>query len=363
MGDSIKARSLADTLVKLDNSFGVTGDEEETAEALKEEMRGLYDEYFADTQGNQVYVRYGKNRDKRVLLAAHMDEIGYVIKSIDKSGFARVFPVGLHDDRMAINQVLVFRTAEGKKVQGVTGAKPAHIVTEEERGKAVPIGELFVDFGSGSAEETRSLGLEIGDYGTFDRAGHFLNGTDYYTGKSIDDRGGLAVLVEVMRRLKGRDIEPAVYMAGSVQEETGMRAGNPLVNRIKPELFLAVDGTIPGDIPPLGYEECSQKLGDGVGIKFYDWDPIVTCGNNVPRKLTNRMIAVAKKHGIPFQREVIMGGGTDAWNAWQAGTGCLAGGISIPMRYMHSAVGVLKLSDLDICVDYLVKYLEDYVTL
>jgi endoglucanase len=363
MEDSIKAQSLARTLIKLDNSFGVTGDEEETAEALKEEMRGLYDEYFADAQGNQIYVRYGKNRNKKVLLSAHMDEIGYIIKSIDKSGFARIFPVGFHDDRMSINQVLVFRTAEGKKVQGVTGAKPAHIVTEEERGRAAPIGELFVDFGSRSAEETRSLGLEIGDYGTFDRVGHFLNGTDFYTGKSIDDRGGLAVLVEMMRRLQGRAVEPDVYMAGSVQEETGMRAGHPLVNQVKPELFLAVDGTIPGDIPPLNYEECSQKLGGGVGIKFYDWDPNLTCGNNVPRKLTSHMIAVAKKHGIPFQREVIMGGGTDAWNAWQAGTGCLAGGVSIPMRYMHTAVGVLKLSDLDICADYLVKYLEDYITL
>jgi endoglucanase len=363
MGDTVKPRSLADTLIKLDNSFGVTGDEEETAEALKEEMENLYDEYFADAQGNQIYVRHGKNRDKRVLLSAHMDEIGYIVKSIDKSGFARIFPVGFHDDRMSINQALVFRTAEGKKVQGVTGCKPAHIVSEEERARAAKISELFVDFGTRSAEETRSLGLEIGDYGGFDRAGHFLNGTDYYTGKSIDDRGGLAVLVEVLRRLKGRDIGPSVYMAGSVQEETGMRAGNPLVNQVKPELFLAVDGTIPGDIPSLSYEECSQKLGGGVGIKFYDWDSGITCGNSVPRKLTGRMIAVAKKHGIPFQREVIMGGGTDAWKAWQAGTGCLAGGVSIPMRYMHTAVGILKLSDLDICADYLVKYLEDYVTL
>jgi endoglucanase len=363
MSNSIKAQSLADTLIKLDNSFGVTGDEEETAEALKEEMKGLYDEYIADTQGNQIYVRYGKNRDKRVLLSSHMDEIGYIIKSIDKSGFARIFPVGFHDDRMAINQVLVFRTVAGKKVQGVTGSKPAHIITEEERGRAAKISEIFVDFGSQSAEETRALGVEIGDYGTFDRVGHCLNGTDYYTGKSIDDRGGLAVLVEVLRRLKGRDIEPTVYMVGSVQEETGMRAGTPLVNLIKPELFLAVDGTIPGDIPSLSYEECSQKLGGGVGIKFYDWDPGLTSGNNVPRKLTNHMIAVAKKHSIPFQREVIMGGGTDAWNAWQAGTGCLAGGVSIPMRYLHTAVGTLKLSDLDICAEYIVKYLEDYVTL
>jgi endoglucanase len=363
MGITIKTATLADTLIKLDNSFGVTGDEEETAEVLKEEMRGLYDEYFADAQGNQIYVRYGENRDKRVLLAAHMDEIGYIIKSIGKAGFARIFPVGFHDDRMSVNQALVFRTADGKKVRGVTGYKPAHVVPETELGRTIPIDELFVDFGSRSAEETRALGLEIGDYGAFDRTGQFLNNTDYYTGKSIDDRGGLAVLVEALRRLKGRRIEPAVYIAGTVQEETGMRAGNPLVNQIKPELFLAVDGVISGDIPPIGHEECPQKLGGGIGIKFYDWDPGLTCGNNVPRKLTGRTVAVAKKYDIPFQREVIMGGGTDAWNAWQAGTGCLAGGVGIPMRYMHTAVGVLKLSDLDICADYIVKYLEDYITL
>ncbi|GHU84723.1 peptidase M42 [Spirochaetia bacterium] len=362
--DDLKTDSpLARTLTALDNAIGVSGNEEEVAVVLKKEMAGLYDEFFEDPLGNQVYVRYGRNRDKRVVFSAHMDEIGYIIKYIEDEGFARIFPVGYHDDRMAVNQDLVFITSDGKKVQGITGSKPAHVMTAEDHEKVIKIDDLFVDFGTESAEETRALGINIGDYGTFDRTGHFLNGTDYYSGKSVDNRAGLAVLVETLRRLKGAEIEPTIYMVGSTQEEVGMRAGSPLANRIKPELFFAVDGTLTGGTPGMEYRDCAQKMGGGVSFKFYDWDPILTSGNNVSRKLTNHQIALARKHHIPFQREVIMGGGTDAGYAAQGGEGFLAGGISIPMRYIHTAVGTVKLSDLEWCVEFTVKYLEEYVTL
>ncbi|GMO40917.1 MAG: M42 family metallopeptidase [Treponemataceae bacterium] len=356
-------RALADSLVALDNALGVTGNEEEVAEVLKKEMAGLYDEYRTDPLGNQYYIRYGKNRDKRVLFAAHMDEIGFIIKSVDEEGFARFFPVGWHDDKMAVNQDLVFLTAEGKRVYGVTGSKPAHLMSPEDHEKAVKIRDLFVDFGTESAEETRALGIEVGDYGTFSRQGCFLNGGDYYSGKSVDNRAGLAVLVEAARRLKGQEIEPTVCFAGSVQEEVGMRGGGALATRFVPELMFAVDGTLTGGAPGLDYTECPQKMGGGVSFKYYDWEPLWTSGNNVPRKLTARMIAVAKKYGIPFQREVIMGGGTDAWSGGITGGGTLAGGIGIPMRYIHTAVGTVKLSDLAVCADFIVRYVQDYVSL
>jgi endoglucanase len=355
--------ALAKTLIALDNVAGVSGNEEAVAELLRREMEGLYDEHFSDPLGNQFFIRRGKNDSKRVMFSAHMDEIGFIINYIEDEGFARILPVGYHDDRMAINQDLAFITAEGRKVYGVTGAKPAHIMTAEDHEKVITIKDLFVDFGTESAAETRSLGIEIGDYGTFSRTGAFLNGTDYYSGKSVDDRAGLAVLVEALRRLKGMEIEPTICMTGTVLEEVGMRAGSPIVTRFKPELFFAVDGTLTGGTPGVEYRLCSQKMGGGVGIKYFDWDSILTSGNNVPRKLTNHMIAVAKKHKIPFQREVIPGGGTDAWLACQTAEGVLTGGISIPMRYIHSAVGTVKLSDLDFCADYIVRYLQEYVTL
>jgi endoglucanase len=271
--------------------------------------------------------------------------------------------VGYHDDRMAVNQDLVFVTADGRKVRGVTGAKPAHIMTAEDHEKVIKIGDLFVDFGTDSAAATRAIGVEIGDYGTFARTGRFLNGSDYYSGKSIDDRAGLAVMVEALRRLRGLDIEPTICMVGSIQEEMGARAGQALITRWPAELFFAVDGTITGGTPGLDYRDAAQKMGGGFGIKYYDWDPTITCGNNVPRRLTNQMIAVAQKHGLPFQREVFMFGGTDASYAAFAGTGALSGGICIPMRYIHTAVGTVKLSDMETCVDFIVAYLRDYVSL
>jgi endoglucanase len=156
---------------------------------------------------------------------------------------------------------MVFITSTGKKAYGVTGSKPAHIMTAEDHEKALKIEDLFVDFGTGSADETRSLGIEIGDYGTFARTGRFLNGGKYYSGKSVDDRAGLAVMVEVLRRLRGLSIEPSVCIAGSVQEEVGMRAGGPIASRWKPELMFAVDGALTGGTPGIEYRQCSAKMG------------------------------------------------------------------------------------------------------
>ena len=356
--------SLAKTLKALDSAFGVTGDETEVAEVLKKQMEGYYDEYTEDPLGNQIFVKYGKNRDKKVILAAHMDEIGFIINYIEDNGFARIMPVGYHDDRMAVNQDLVIITSEGKHVYGVTGSKPFHILTEEEQGKVIKIEDLFVDLGTESREETESLGVRPGDYAAFNRQGYFLNDGKYYSGKSVDNRAGCAVLAETMKRLSEMDIEPTVYAVGTVQEEVGMRAGGPITNRIQPELVLAIDGTLTGGTPGIEWNQCSERMGGGPGIKYYDWDPILgQTGNNVPRKLTKRIIEIAEKYNIPYQREIIMGGGTDAWSASTAWFGVLAGGICIPERYIHTAVGTVHMDDLENTVELVVKYLQDYVTL
>jgi endoglucanase len=353
-------KKLAASLAALDSAFGVSGNEEEVAAVLRREMEGLYDEQWTDALGNQCFVRRGKNPEKRVLLAAHMDEIGFILKNIDREGFGRVLPVGYHDDRLAFNQELVFVTAEGTRVYGVTGVKPAHVMTADDRAKPAKISDLFIDFGTQSAEESRALGLEIGDYGAFARKGVFLNGSDVFCGKAVDDRAGLAVLVETARRLSSCEIEPTVCFAGTVQEEVGMRGGRAISERFKPELFFAVDGTLTGGTPGYDLNECPQTLGGGVSFKFFDWVSSWTCGNNVPRRLTRRLIELSLSHNIPFQREVIAGGGTDAWAASLSGEGVLAGGIGIPMRYMHSAVGLVRLSDMALAAEYLVHYLKEY---
>jgi endoglucanase len=356
--------TLLNSLMLLDNAFGVSGDEEEVAKILRDEMAGLYDEYQEDPLGSQYFIKYGRDRDKRVIISAHMDEIGFIVNYIEENGLVRFLPVGYHDDRTAVNQDMVIKTDSGKKVHGVTGSKPAHIMTAEDHEKVIKIEELYLDVGTESRAETEALGVQPGDYLGFCRTGYLLNNGKYYTGKSVDDRAGCAAMVEVMRRLQQLDIEPTVCMVGSVQEEVGMRAGAPMVNRIKPELVLALDVTLTGGIPGVEERQCSEVMGGGPGIKFFDWDPLLgATGNNVPRKLTRQLINTAKRHGIPFQREVMTGGGTDAWSASMAGTGVLAGGICIPQRYMHTAVGTINLEDLEHTVNLIVKFLQDYVTL
>lgn len=149
--------SLLQTLKNLDNTYGVSGDEAAVAAALRKEMEGLYDEHIEDPMGNQMFIKYGKNRDRKLVFSSHMDEIGYIINYIEDNGLARFFPVGYHDDRTAVNQDMVVITDEGKHVYGVTGSKPAHIMSEEEHEQVVKIEDLFVDFGTESAEETRAV--------------------------------------------------------------------------------------------------------------------------------------------------------------------------------------------------------------
>jgi len=356
--------SLLKSIFKLDNAFGVSGDEEEVAEVLRKEMDGLYDETIEDPLGNQFFIKYGRNREKRVLISAHMDEIGYIVNYIEDNGLLRFLPVGYHDDRTAVNQDMVIKTESGRKVYGVTGSKPAHIMTEEDHEKVIKIEDLFVDVGTESREETLALGVQIGDYMGYNRQGSILNEGKYYTGKSVDDRSSCAAMVEIMRRIQGLNIEPTVCMVGSVQEEVGLRAGGPIVNRFKPELMIALDVTLTGGTPGVEERQCSQVMGGGPGIKYYDWDPVLgATGNNVPRKLTKRLIEIAEKYNIPYQREVMIGGGTDAWSAAMAGEGVLAGGVCIPQRYMHTPVGTVNLDDIEATVNLMVHFLKDYRTL
>lgn len=357
----MKNNSLYKSLYNLDNAFGVSGDEADVAEVMKAEMEGLYDEYMEDALGSQYFIKCGRDKDRKILFAAHMDEIGFIINYIEDNGLLRFLPVGYHDDRMAVNQDMVIKTDSGKKIIGVTGSKPAHIMSDEDHEKVQKIEDLFVDIGTTSREETLALGVNMGDYMTFARQGYLMSGGKFYTGKSVDDRAGCAVLVEAMKRIQDEDLEVSVVMAASVQEEVGIRSGGPMMANIDPEMMIAIDVTLTGDVPGVTINQCSEKMGDGPGVKYYDWDPVLgATGNNVPRKLTCAIIEVAEKNDIPFQREVFTGGGTDAWSAAMGGKGYLAGGICIPQRYMHTAVGTVHMGDLENTTRLVTEFIKGY---
>ena len=353
--DSLKA-----LLVEFDNIHGVSGDEELISEAISAKMHGVCNDEFVDALGNRFFVKNGSKGNSRIMICSHMDEIGYIVNYIEDSGHLRLAPVGFHDDRMAINQDMLIMTENGP-VKGITGAKPAHILTHEEQEKTIPISEVFIDVGMTSRMETESLSIKIGDYVSFDRIGRFLNNGKVYSGKSVDNRSACAVMVEVMHRMQAIEHEADIIAVATVQEEMGMRGGGPAAHRINPDVVVALDVTIAGGTPGIELRQCPVEMGKGPAIKLYDWDPVYgMVGNNVPKKLVKRFITAAENAGVPYQRDVLMGGGTDGWSASLAGNGYLSGVISIPSQYIHTAVGTVNIDDMENMVRLIIQFVSDF---
>ena len=314
------ADRMLDLLTRLNAVVGVSGDEERVAAVIGEELEGAYDDHLADALGNHVFTRRGADSAPTVMLCAHMDELGFVVSHVEDEGFVRIAPVGYHDDRMVIDQVLRIHGTDGP-VDGVTGAKPAHLLTIEERAKAIPLHDLFLDVGSSSRAETQAMGVQVGQLVSFGRVGSLLNGTRVFSGKAVDDRAGCAVLVEVMRRLADRDIRATVCATGSVQEEVGIRGAGPIAARIEPDLALALDVTLCGDTPGVEFSRIPIRLGQGPAIKYFDWAPETLIGSSVPRRMTRALEQAAERGGVTYQREVLLGGATDAWGIAGSGRG------------------------------------------
>jgi putative aminopeptidase FrvX len=349
--------NLPELLGRLDAVAGVSGDESAVAELIVAELAGHHDRHESDALGNHFFVRTGPEGAPSVMLCAHMDELGFIVQHIEDEGFVRIAPIGFHDDRMVIDQDLRIHGRKGP-VDGVTGAKPAHVITPEEAKQAIPLDQMFVDVGTSSRAETERLGVRVGDTATFARAAGMLNGTRVFTGKAVDDRSGCAVMIEVMRRL-GPDVGATVWATAAVQEEVGIRGAGPAAARIVPDVALAIDVTLCGDTPGIEFSRLPIRLGNGPAVKYFDWAPAAGYGSAVPRRLTNRLEEVAESAGISYQREVLMGGATDAWGIALSGTGVLTGCISVPSRYIHSAVGCINVDDVEGAIQLIVAFIEN----
>ncbi|MGZ4481930.1 MAG: M42 family metallopeptidase [Gaiellales bacterium] len=348
---------MLELLAKLDAVPGVSGDERLVAAAIAEELEGVHDEHRSDALGNHFFVRQGSPEAPTVMLCAHMDELGFVVQHVEDGGFVRLAPIGYHDDRMVVDQHVVVHGESGP-VLGVTGAKPAHILEPEERTKVIPLPQLAVDVGTSTREQTEALGVRVGHMVTFAREGALLNGTRVFTGKAVDDRAGCTVMVEVMRRLADRPVAATVCAVAAVQEELGIRGAGTAGFQVQPDVALAIDVTLCGDTPGVEFGRAPIRLGGGPAIKYFDWAPDVLIGSAVPRRLTERLERAAEAAGIAYQREVLLGGATDAWGISLSGAGVLTGCVSVPSRYIHSAVGCVNLDDMQGAVELILAFLD-----
>ncbi len=354
----MEGTSLVKTLARLDQVPGVSGYEEGVAAALKAEMDGLYDQCFDDPVGNIYFLRQGK-ADFTLMLTAHMDELGLMVSYIEANGFLRFVGVGFHSDRNLISQRLIVHS-QGGDYLGITGSKPAHLLNAEEKARTIPCADLFIDVGATSREEAEAWGIRIGDTVTFDTQGGLLNNTRTFYGRAVDDRAGCAVLVEVLRRLAAKGFDRfSVCAVGTVQEEVGIRGAGVAGHKVAPDQAIAVDVGLAGGTPATLDKDLPLMLGQGPAVKIFDWSPAVASrGSAVPAALTRKLIAAAEANQIPYQREVLIGGATDAWGLAFSGNGVAAMGLSIPSHYIHSSASTIHLDDLENTVKLILAYIE-----
>ncbi|AOY77239.1 M42 family metallopeptidase [Clostridium formicaceticum] len=324
---------LKEFVQKLSETAGVSGYEMETAEVVKKYFDSFTDEIHMDEFGNLLCLKKGTgNGNKKIMLAAHMDEIGLMVKEIDDKGFIKFTNIGGIDQRTLLCQEVIIHGKE--KVYGVIGVKPPHLTTEQERSKAYKMEDLVIDVGL-SKEKVDEL-IRVGDIITFKRSLTFLL-NDWVAGKSLDDRAGVAALYICLKELQSLKHDIDVYCVATVQEEVGTRGAIVSTYEINPDLGIAIDVGF-GKTPELNkFDTIEMAKGPGIAM-----------GPNIHPKVFKKLKEVAKDNYIDYQIEVEPGvTGTDARSIQISREGIATGLLSIPLRYMHTSVETISLSDIE----------------
>lgn len=333
------------TLARLCALSGPSGFEENVAKAAAELLRPLTDEVYFTRLGSVVGVRRcGRDNAPKLLLDAHLDEIGFIVTGHDE-GFLRFAALGGVDPRMLPDREITLMTEP--PVTGVVICLPPHIQEDGDMDKTTPIKDLCIDVGLSQEEAKRRI--PTGTPGTY-RGGCTPLGEDLFCGKALDDRCGFAVLLDVLERLEGKQLNVDLYVLGSTQEETHSTGAITAAYEIAPDWCVAVDVTH-GDSPDASKNE-TFKLGGG---------PVIGVGPNCARPLTERLKGLARELDMPIQIEVMAGSsGTNAWPIQVSREGVATAVVSIPERYMHTPVEVVNKEDLTDTARLLAAFVERF---
>lgn len=324
---------MFDIIKKLTQTYGPSGNEKKVAEVITELIKDKVDEVRTDPLGNLICVKKGTG--KKIMLAAHMDEIGLIVSHIDEKGFLRFSNVGGVRPWWSVGKRVVFEN-------GTTG-----IVWYEEDTddiKNLKFDKMYIDIMAKSAQEAEKM-VKVGDMAVF--AGDTILQNGRVISKALDDRIGCAILVQMA--LNAPETDNEIYYVFTTQEEVGLRGARTAAFGIVPDMALAIDVCMTGDIP--NCKHMAVRMGDGPTVKIKD-------GSVISHPLIkDRLIAVAEKNGIPYQLEVMQHGGTDAGSIHVTAGGIPSGGASIPSRYVHNVAEAADMSD----VENAVKLLEAFV--
>ncbi len=329
---------------------GAPGFEQRVREMVINEVRDLVDDLEIDNMGNVYAIKRGK-ASKKVMIGAHMDEIGFIVTHIDDNGFIRFHTLGGFDPKtLTAQRVLI----HGKKdIVGVMASKPIHVMSPEERNKVAKIKDYFIDTGL-SADEVKEI-VSVGDSITRER--EFIEMGNCVNGKSLDNRLAVFILIETLRNLKDKEVPYDIYGVFTVQEEVGIRGANVSSMRIKPDFGFGLDTTIAFDLPGASAHEKITKLGEGTAIKIMDASTICDY----------RMVAFMKKtaenHNIKWQPEILTAGGTDTAGIQRMTEGgSIAGAVSIPTRHLHQVIEMAHKEDIKGSIDLLTACVSDIDT-
>jgi len=341
------------TLLKtLAEARGVPGQEGEVRDIVKKQMKGMVDSMEIDLMGNLIGVRKGKKGGPRVMIAAHMDEIGFVVKYIDDNGFLRLQTLGGFDPRQLFAQRVLVSGKDGTVHRGVLtyATKPKHLLGPEEMKAGPKLDNFFVDLGM-TAEEARE-NIRIGAMATMDRTCEFIGSR--VTSKCLDNRVSVFIMLEALRALGKTKTTAEIVAVATTQEEIGLRGAATSAFAVQPDIGIALDVTLALDHPgPGGGPLTITELGKGVGIKILDSS--LLCHP----LLVDHFREIAEREKIPHQMEILPRGGTDAGALQRAQSGIPAITLSTPCRYIHTVNETVESADIQATIDLLAAYLRE----
>ena len=326
---------------------GISGHEKEMAQVFRDWTEEYVDDITYDQLGSIIAVKNGKENGPKLMFAGHIDEIGFLVKSIDDQGFLRLHPVGGWWPHVLLSQPVTITTRSGNAYVGVIGSKAPHGMPVAVRSKVLDMKDLFVDLGVSSKEEVKLLGIQVGDAITPKADFHVLANPNYLMSKAWDNRIGAAVAAEVVRHLKGETLEASVYSVGTVQEEVGLRGAKTAAQKINPDVAITIDTTIATDTPG---EDNRIKVGVGVTLEVMDASYIGHKG------LLYHLQDLCDSLNIAYQFELLSAGGTDSGEIHKAHDGVITLSVSIPTRYIHSHYGIIHRKDFADTVTLLTEF-------
>lgn len=316
-------------LEKLCNAHGPVGYEGEVRKIIKEEIAPYVDELEINTMGNILVHKKGKG--PKIMIDAHMDEVGFIIEGYNEDGTLRFSPLGGINAKIPPCKVVYIGR---EKIVGVIGLKPIHLQSKKERSQSLSYKDYCIDIGSNSKEESKGK-VQRGEYAVFSTEyGDFGDGL--IKGKAFDDRMGCIVLIEALKEKYECDL----YASFSVQEEIGDRGAFTSAFRVEPDIMVALEGTICADMPSVAKHLQATEIGKGPAISIMDATSIFDYD------LTNSIIKVAEDNNIPYQRRKAIAGGNDAGAVVNTKSGARVATVSVPCRYIHSSVSVASKADL-----------------